>query len=379
MADDSTSVAPPDSLEGPRTGHGDLRAVGIVIPSRNSGASIARCLQSVLETIPDGARDVIVVDSGSTDDTPDLVRMAGVRLETIRPGYVSRSRNIGAALVRSDLLAFVDSDCVLLPGWYEAVMECLAHDNVAAAGCRYELRDRPTWVERSWLAAKGGPAPASMRDARYVPGGNLVVRREAFAEVGGFDETMETGEDMQLCAAITARGRRVVEYGAIRSQHLGEPRTLVEVFWRNRWHGRGARLNYADGRMAAITLSTIAFAGTVAAGLTGAAAAIATRRWIPAASLALAAVIPAVYATRYTRSSNPADFARLCLIYFAYFCGRSAALPDVVRRRWAEILHHPIDPLRASSRPSHRHAQRPAAVASTAQSERLRDTNSEIR
>jgi glycosyl transferase family 2 len=294
---------------------------------------------------------------------------------------VARSRNFGAAIVESDLLAFVDSDCVLLPGWYEAVMRCFSQEGVAAAGCRYELRDRPTWVERSWLAAKGGPAPALVRDTRYVPGGNLVVRREAFAQVGGFDEAVETGEDMELCAAIAAHGHRVVECGTVRSQHLGEPRTLADVFWRNRWHGRGARLRYADGRLAAITLSTIAFAGTAAAGVTGLAVSVALRRWAPAAPLAVTPVIPALYAARYTRMQGVSGFVRLWLIYFAYFCGRSAALPDVVRRRWAEVRHQPIDPLRASTRPSRRHAGLPTAGAAGANqtAERLRDTKSEMR
>jgi glycosyltransferase involved in cell wall biosynthesis len=309
--------------------------ITIVIPARNSARTIDDCLRSVLEAAPADLREVIVVDNGSTDQTRDAVKRYPVRLEIIPPGFVSRSRNVGARLAKHPIVAFVDSDCAVENGWHSAICAALQNPAVGIVGLRHDAPRNGTWVQRAWdLAHSREPRPGDARDVVYVPAGNMAMRAAVFAAARGFDETLETGEDPDLCARVAATGLRVVEDSRMRCIHFGEPATLAAVFRRERWHGRGTRLRYGDGRLAPIMLTSTTFGATVIACVIAAAAvtlADASRWWL-AASVAALLGIPAVYAARYGRSL--AHKAALWPLYIAYFLGRASALGVVFKRAW---------------------------------------------
>lgn len=304
----------------------------IVVPVRNSMATIGECLQSLVDEVPSEMRQIVVVDNGSTDGTPDVARRYPVELMFSRDRWVAASRNTAARTARHEVLAFVDSDCIVKAGWLATLSDALADRTVGVVGCLYEPREIMTWVEDAWNAAHR--CHRSGRHAvEYVPSGNLAIRREVFEALGGFDEALETGEDMDLCQRCSAAGYTVVQDDRMAAVHLGEPKTLVDVFRRNRWHGRGARLRYPNGRWSAVIPATGLFV------LSGAASVWAlwtSPRPHPALAAALLApaIVPAVYAARYARPRRPRAMLRLWAVYLAYFAGRAAALPAVARAGW---------------------------------------------
>ena len=307
-------------------------SISIIIPARNAAGTIDACLGSVLTHVPEESRDIIVVDNGSSDATVDLARKYPIRLILEPNGFVSRTRNQGARLATSPILAFIDSDCQITPGWYDAILSVFADSTIGVTGSRHVIRDTPTWVERVWQRAHGRQALVDGADVAYIPAGNLATRREAFFAVDGFDERLETGEDPDLCARIQINGWRIVESKAIRCVHLGEPRTLRDVFRRERWHGRGARFRYGSGRLAPITFATVLFALFVIVALAGTVAAASLAAPLALLGWLLPLSIPAVYALRYVGVREPAVLSQLTAIYCAYFVGRATALPVVVRR-----------------------------------------------
>ena len=280
-----------------------------------------------------------MVDNGSSDRTLELVRRFPVVLLQLSPGFVSRSRNAGAATGHHPLLAFVDSDCIVLPGWADAIRLALREDTLGAVGARHQLRDGPTWVELAWQKAHERPSISEFRDVDYLPAGNLAVRRSVFLSVGGFDETLETGEDPDLCVRISRSGLRIVEYSRMRCIHLGEPRKLTDVYRRERWHGRGLRLRYSDGRIAPIALATIAFMFSLLVAILGIAMTLIRSEPSTPPYYLAPALIPVLYAARYAKPSRPLHFVRLVPIYFVYFLARSMALPIVVRRLVGRQFH----------------------------------------
>lgn len=313
--------------------------ITVVVPTRNVEKTVEYCLASIIDQSAGGHLEVVVVDNGSSDRTLELVRLFPVVLLQLSPGFVSRSRNAGAATGHHPLLAFVDSDCIVLPGWANAIRLALRDDTLGAVGARHLLRDSPTWVELAWQQAHQRPPSIDVQEVDYLPAGNLAVRRSVFVSMGGFDETLETGEDPDLCVRISRSGLRIVEDSRIRCIHLGEPRTLTEVYRRERWHGRGLRLRYSDGRIAPIALTTIAFMLSLLVAIF----AIAMTLIRPEPSLSplylAPAVIPVIYAARYARPPRPLHLVRLIPIYFVYFLARSTALPIVVRRLVGRQFH----------------------------------------
>jgi glycosyltransferase involved in cell wall biosynthesis len=307
--------------------------VSIVIPGRNASRTLDACLQSIVAHVPADRYEVIVVDHASTDRTGELARSRGARVVRMDGGFVSGARNLGAREARHEILAFVDSDCTVEPGWYDAVVSAFGDPSIGVAGARHELPNDSTWCERVWRAAHVSPAAGIQSEVPYVPAGNLAVRKSTFDMRGGFDESLETGEDPDFCARVAAAGLKVVQDRRMRCVHLGEPKTLWQVFRRERWHGRGARFRYGDGRFAPVTLSTFAFAALLAAALVGVGIASAIGRVWPLWLLLAPWVVPAVYALRKVRRlDRPVQIVELWVVYWAYFLGRTAALPIVIRR-----------------------------------------------
>jgi len=116
----------------------------VVIPTRNRRATLAALLDRVDPQATAAGAEVVVVDNGSTDGTPELLRPleAQGQLRVVReptPG-ATRARNAGARAARGDVLAFVDDDALPADGWLAALLAPFANPRVAAAGGRVSLR-----------------------------------------------------------------------------------------------------------------------------------------------------------------------------------------------------------------------------------------------
>ncbi len=166
--------------------------VTLVIPVRDRPAELDRCLATA-------AQLVVVVDDGSRD--PAAIAAVAARHGA---GLVRRERSGGPAAARNaaaagtELVAFLDSDCVAPPGWIEALAGHFADPRVAAVAPRVAARPLDM-----------GPHPAAVRPdgrVRYVPSAALVVRRAALPR---FDEALRYGEDVDLVWRLHDAGWRV--------------------------------------------------------------------------------------------------------------------------------------------------------------------------
>src|SRR4051794_4110503 len=96
----------------------DLR-VSVVIPARNASATLGRTLDCLARQELDGRYEVLVVDDGSDDGTPDLARRAAGPVTVLEPGRVgaAEARNLGVAAGAAPAIAFTDADCFPAPDW----------------------------------------------------------------------------------------------------------------------------------------------------------------------------------------------------------------------------------------------------------------------
>ncbi len=208
-------IAHPDvAAPGRVTGAGSATAadVTVVIPVRDRHAELDRCLA--------GLRDlpyVIVVDDASADPAA-INRIAAAHGATAihRPvnGGPGAARNTGLAAARTDLVAFLDSDCVPAPGWLAGLLPHFADPAVGAVAPRIVPHENGTgWLARYEGASSTldmGARPSVVRPGArvpYVPGAALVVRRAAAG--GGFRDGMHVGEDVDFVWRMSASGWRV--------------------------------------------------------------------------------------------------------------------------------------------------------------------------
>jgi GT2 family glycosyltransferase/glycosyltransferase involved in cell wall biosynthesis/tetratricopeptide (TPR) repeat protein len=202
--------------------------VSVVIPCFNHAELTLGCLQS-LATHTAMAHEVIVVDNGSTDATRELAGLADDHFRVVRNeenlGF-GPACNQGAAMARGEYVLFLNNDTVVSAGWLEPLVAALDEDPDRAAvqpKLVYpdgRLNDAGGLVfagGEPWVYGKGDPDPdAPEFDCRrapdYASGACLLVRRSAFAEVGGFDDRYAPAyfEDTDLSFSLRAAGWSVL-------------------------------------------------------------------------------------------------------------------------------------------------------------------------
>jgi glycosyltransferase involved in cell wall biosynthesis len=212
----------------------------VVVPVLNAKKHLRACLDSILRAIeryPNA--ELIVLDNGSVDGSYEiLLREYGdrARIQQIRGLPVGALRNRGAALAEGEFVVFIDSDCTVIPDYFEQALAVLQRTNADATGSEYGLDDSCHWIERTWYLIH---TPSSDGLVKFITSGNLVIRRTAFLAVCGFDENMISCEDMDLGARLNAAEFKVYQAHCVRAFHAGGDKSLRVFFLKNAWRSMG--------------------------------------------------------------------------------------------------------------------------------------------
>lgn len=305
-------------------------SLSFIIPVRNDADGLRRCLRGVLASAAGQAHEIIVVDNGSTDESADVAREAGARVISAPGVRVSAVRNKGAHSAQGVFLAFVDADNEICAAWARAATEAFSGDDVAAVGAPSRAPRPGTWVQRAFDAMR--QHPVNVEDAEWLGAANLVVRKAAFVAVGGFDETLETCEDVDFCRRIKGAGLRLLANARLESIHHGDPPTLSAVFRGEWWRGRdNLRVSLRAPRSWRSLLSFSLSGSLVVALLAMIAGLLAGSTGTGAVSVA-ASLIVVVLVVRATRivsglgSRRPVVLGQALAVAAAYEAGRAMAL-----------------------------------------------------
>ncbi len=190
--------------------------VTVVIPCYNREESAAEAVGSVLAQDAGMAFEVIAVDDGSQDRTLEVLRaISDPRLRVMSnpgPKGACGARNAGAAAGSGTWIAFQDSDDLWLPGKLARQMEAVARweGNCVAVYCAMEIRDGEGRVTGSVpepsLRPCAGFILADLVWGSMVSTQTLVVRRDVFEQVGGFDPEMPALQDWDLMLKVAQAG-----------------------------------------------------------------------------------------------------------------------------------------------------------------------------
>ena len=211
------------------------KTLSFIIPAKNEEEHLGRCLKSLFVSIGDRSDcEIIVIDNGSTDNTAEIARSAGVRLFN-RPGMtVSALRNLGARVAEGKLLAFVDADVTVAEDWVETALKLMRPGGVAMVGTSPGIPEDSRWVARAWQLQVLARRQRCRR--QWLESMNMVVRKEVFQSVGGFDETLVTCEDVDLGYKI-GESFQIWNDSSLRAVHYGEAQTLRHFFRKELWRG----------------------------------------------------------------------------------------------------------------------------------------------
>lgn len=206
----------------------------IVIPAKNEARFIAACLESVkAQDYPQHLIQIVVVDNDSSDDTAQIATRCGARLVRCPRGRVGAVRNLGVKESSSDIVAFIDADCVAPASWLSASIATLQGAQVGAVGGQYRAGNDANWVQRTLSFA----GDYQLRPTHALAGGSFILKRELFNRLRGFNEELFAAEDDDLSQRIRAQGLELRMNPACDVQHLGYPDSLKGVGRRQIWLG----------------------------------------------------------------------------------------------------------------------------------------------
>ena len=216
--------------------------VSIIIPVKDRADDLRHCLQSLQQLdYPCDRLQIVVVDDGSSDASPDVARQFGATLVCSGSvgGGPALARNKGVSVARGEILAFIDSDCTAAKNWLADLLPTFNDPQVAAVGGwvdgmhygsaldRYEAVMSSLNLGRREMCGAGG------NDTFYLPSCNLLMRKEAFCAAGGFRAELHVGEDVDLTWRLRDSGWKIryVPRGTVYHAH----RSLLWPFMKRRF------------------------------------------------------------------------------------------------------------------------------------------------
>jgi glycosyltransferase involved in cell wall biosynthesis len=190
--------------------------VSVVVPTRDRAGYLDVTLASLRDQDFSESFEVIVVDDGSRDSTPDVIRRHGVRsLVHNPPRGPNAARNAGAHAAWSDLIALIDDDVFVPREWLRELVDgARRHPEADAFGgpIRARLEGRaPRSCGRELPPITTLDLGPEDVETELVWSANMLLRRSALERAGDFDESLPTGGDEEeWLRRLSARGGRVV-------------------------------------------------------------------------------------------------------------------------------------------------------------------------
>jgi len=198
--------------------------LSFVIPAHNEEDHIGNCLSSIFQQLEGSPRDVevIVVNNASTDGTGRVARgyPGAIVVDEPRKGLLF-ARRAGFERATGDLVANVDADTMLTPGWIETVMSEFEKDpELVCLSGPFVYYDVSMWA-RAWQKFFYGLGYFAYLINRFVlkvnsmvQGGNFVIKKSAFEQAGGFDTTIDFyGEDTDVARRLNKMGHAKFTFG----------------------------------------------------------------------------------------------------------------------------------------------------------------------
>ena len=183
-----------------------MELVSVIIPAFNAERYVRETLDSVLAQTY-AAREVIVVDDGSTDSTPSILAEYGDSIHVIRQSNrgSAAARNTAVSAAHGDWVAFIDADDLWLPDKLSRQMQRCGHYPISHTDSLCFGEAMPEAVLRSSVTTPySGRVLPQLLVRNFISNSTVLMRRDLFLQYGGLDESLHGVEDWALWLRVCA-------------------------------------------------------------------------------------------------------------------------------------------------------------------------------
>jgi len=231
--------------------------ITVIIPAYNAEKTIEMTLRALQDQTYRGKFETIVVDDGSKDRTPEIVRgFKDVKLLQQPNAGPAKARNHGAREAKGDIIIFTDSDCVPECDFIEKMAEPFTDPTIAGVSGTYRTLNKEHLIARfeGYEIAQRHDRMARMETIDFIGTAYAGYRRDVFLKFGGFNETFRTasGEDPELSYRISKAGHKLVfqPTAVVAHPHVEKLKKYLRqkyyrAYWRNfmYWGGHKDKLS----------------------------------------------------------------------------------------------------------------------------------------
>lgn len=206
--------------------------VSVVICSYN-GARTLRDTLNALKQLDYPDHEIVVVNDGSTDATPEIVIEYGVQLISTENRGLSSARNTGWQAATGEIIAYIDDDAYPDPHWLKYLAYTFITTSHVAVGGPNIAPAGDGVIADCVANSPGGPVHVLLSDtvAEHIPGCNMAFRRSALSEIGGFDPRFRTaGDDVDICWRLMEGGATIGFHAGAMDWH--HRRNCMKTYWR---------------------------------------------------------------------------------------------------------------------------------------------------
>lgn len=209
--------------------------ISVVVCSYNGSKTIRKTLEE-LKQLDYPNFEVIVINDGSTDATPEIAAKYNVRLVTQKNTGLSGARNTGASLANGEIVAYIDDDAYPDRDWLRFLAWTYLTTDYAAVGGPNVTPREDRLVSQAVAHAPGGAIHVLIGDteAEHIPGCNMSFRKKTLEIIGGFDTRFRAaGDDVDVCWKIAKKDMKIGFNPAAMVWH--HRRSSINAYWQQQY------------------------------------------------------------------------------------------------------------------------------------------------
>ena len=219
--------------------------ISVIVCTFNGSGTLSECLESLLR-LDYPNYEVIVVNDGSTDSTPEIATSYGFRVITTENRGLSSARNIGLNAATGEIIAYIDDDASADPHWLRYISRTFMNTRHVGVGGPNIAPAADGPIAECVAHSPGNPVHILLSDseAEHIPGCNMAFRKVALEAIGGFDPQFRiAGDDVDVCWRLQQKGWTLgYSPGAMVWHHR---RNSIRAYWKQQ-HNYGKAESFLE-------------------------------------------------------------------------------------------------------------------------------------